>query len=163
LFLQPVLSASYHLIRPRTREEIRPVIQHVGEHYQDGDMLYLYYASQPAFRYYSESYGFDESDYIVGVSSRDNWQNYIKELDEFRGHERVWILFSHVCNWQGVDEERFFLYHLDSIGTRLDSFGGAGAAVYLYDLGDEASNPARERVRADCLPRLGQLTGGAEV
>jgi hypothetical protein len=134
LFFHSLLSASQHLIEPRTNEELKPVINYVREHRQAGDILYLYYASHHAFEYYSSSHGFNKNDYIVGVASRDNWRNYVEDLDKLRGNKRVWIFFSHVCNWKGADEEKFFLYHLDNIGTRLDSFKSDGAAVYLYDL-----------------------------
>jgi hypothetical protein len=134
LFLYPLFSADYHPIIPRKNEEIRPIISYIREHWQDGDLLYLYYSSGAAFEYYSKKYGFKKSDYIIGISSRRDWTNYIKDLDKLRGNKRVWIVFSHVCYWHGVDEERLFLHHLDSIGTRLDSFRATGAAVYLYDL-----------------------------
>jgi len=134
LVFHPLSTATSHLIKPRTAEEIKPVMGYVRDHRQDGDLLYLYYTSWPAFEYYSEKYGFKKSDYIIGVSSRDNWSNYAEDLDKLRGNRRVWILFSHVCTWEGVDEEKLFLYHLDKIGTRLDAFEGTGAAVYLYDL-----------------------------
>jgi hypothetical protein len=134
LVAHPLLSAGYHLIKPRTFEEIKPVLGHIREHWQDGDVLYLYHASQYAFKYYSGSYGFRDDDYIVGISSKSNWQNYVSDLDKLRGNRRVWILFSHVFYRKGSGEEKFFLQHLDSIGIRLDSFKSAGAAVYLYDL-----------------------------
>jgi hypothetical protein len=134
LFYHPLSSAIAHIIKPSTLEEIKPVIGYVREHHQEGDLLYLYYGSWPAFEYYSEKYGFKKSTYIIGVSSREDWSNYAEDLNKLRGNKRVWVLFSHVCTWRGVDEEKLFLYHLDNIGTRLDSFKGAGAAVYLYDL-----------------------------
>ncbi len=140
LFFHPVLSAGYHLIRPRTMEEIKPVMSYVRTHYQDGDVLYLYCYAQYAFKYYSEGYGFERSDYMVGESKsvQGDWGNYKSELDELRGNSRVWILFSHVesCNWEGkgVDDEKLFLHYLDSQGKRLDFFKRTGATVYLYDL-----------------------------
>jgi 4-amino-4-deoxy-L-arabinose transferase-like glycosyltransferase len=133
LFLHPLYFASHRLVRPRTKEEIKPVISYVREHKQDEDVLYLYYASQYAFKYYSGRYGFNDSDYIVGVGS-DNWRDYISDLDKLCGNKRLWLLFSHTSK---QEKERFFLAYLDSVGTRLDSFKSAGAAVYLYDLSEE--------------------------
>lgn len=79
LFFQPLLSVSYHLIKPRTSvggyeivEEIRPVIGYVREHQQDGDILYLHPGAWAAFKYYQQRYGYEDSGYIVGVSSQDN-------------------------------------------------------------------------------------------
>ncbi len=51
-----------------------------------------------------------------------------------RGNERAWILFAHVCTWSGIDEEEFFVDHLDKMGKRMQSFKAPGASVYLYDL-----------------------------
>jgi hypothetical protein len=70
------------------------------------------------------------------VGSRDFWRNYINDLDKLRGNKRVWVLFSHVCTWEGVDEEKYFLSYLNSIGTKMDAFKSVGASVYLYDLYD---------------------------
>lgn len=137
LLLYPVAITSYHLLEPHYKEEIKPVIEYVRENPQDGDVLYIYYGAVPAFEYYSAKYGYDANDYIGGVSSRDNLSNYINDLDKLRGNRRVWIIFSHVCTWRGVDEEKFFLRHLENIGTKRDSFKSAGAAVYLYDLSQE--------------------------
>ena len=133
IFLHPVLAASHRLRVPITREEMRPVVQYVVQNWQDGDALYMYYLAMPAFEYYSQKLGFGE-EYIQGVSSREDWTAYTADLDQLRGKQRVWIVFSHVWTWAGVDEQKFFLYHLDTIGQRSQSFEASGAAVYLYDL-----------------------------
>ena len=150
LFFQPLLSVSYHLIKPRTSvggyeivEEIKPVIGYVREHQQDGDILYLHPGAWAAFKYYQQRYGYEDSGYIVGVSSQDNWSDYASDLDQLRGNERVWILFSHFQSRTARAKEKFFLYHLDGIGTRLDSFKSIGATVYLYDLSEEASKTGK--------------------
>jgi len=133
LIFNSLISSSLHLIKPRTREEIKPVLSYIKKNKQSGDLIYLYYASRVAFKYYSESYGFKDNDYIVGVSSRYNPKNYIDDLDKLRGNKRIWILFSHVF-LRVVNEEEFFLNHLNSIGRKVDSFKAPGASVYLYDL-----------------------------
>lgn len=137
LLLYPMVNTSYRLLEPHYKEEIKPVIEYVRENQQDGDVLYIYYGAAPAFEYYSAKYGYDINDYVVGVSSRDNLSNYINDMDKLRGSRRVWILFSHVCTGRGVDEEKFFLRYLENIGIKRDSFKSTGAAVYLYDLGQE--------------------------
>lgn len=137
LFLRPISNSISMQISSNQftiTENIRPVMRYIKEHKKDGDILYLYYSSQYAFKYYAERYGFNNNKYIVGVYSRDNWKNYKNDLNKLRGNIRVWLLFSHVWRKNGVDEEKFFLYHLDSIGNRLDHFISDGAAVYLYDL-----------------------------
>jgi hypothetical protein len=148
LFLHPLSFSGYHLIHPQKIEEIKPVMSYVMVNRRPGDILYLYSGSEIAFRYYSERYGFREGDYIVGVESRDNWKIYENDLGRLRGHKRVWVLFSHVWKYSGVDEEQYFLNHLSSIGTRLDAMKKNGAAVYLYDLGKNlATNEAQPSPR----------------
>ncbi len=134
LFVPRVIDATYYLKEPRTKEEIRPAISYLKEHRRDKDVIYLYCMAYYSFKYYQNKYGFTDNDYIVGIWSRDNWRKYIADLDKLRGHPRVWLVFSHVYRGNGVDEEKLYLYHLDSIGKKLDSFNTVGAAVYLYDL-----------------------------
>ncbi len=131
LLAYPLLSANYHLIRPRTDQEIRPVIQYIKEHEQKGDVLYVYYGAQGPFKYYSKRFDFSDKSYIKGVSSRNDWNNYVKDIEPFRGKKRVWLLFSHVFGY----EESFFLQYLDRIGgKRLDTIQYPKASAYLYDL-----------------------------
>jgi len=140
LLLQPLYSAGSHLIRPHVREEIKPVINYVRHHSLPGDIIYLYYNSSYAFRYYSEYRGLDvgSNDIVTGVFSRKDMGGYITDLDKLRGNQRVWVFFSHVFRKEGIDEKKFFLYHLDKIGTCLDSFEEEGASVYLYNLSEGA-------------------------
>jgi hypothetical protein len=145
LLFQPLLSASYHLINPRAKEEIKTVLNYVRKHWQQGDIIYLHYRAHPAFMYYSKKYGFNEEDYIVGVYageknnlwtfSPDYLRVYTEDLDKLRGNKRVWILFTETpLLRKGIDERVFFIYYLNQLGKQLDSFEDVGAAVYLYDL-----------------------------
>jgi hypothetical protein len=137
IFLHPILSAGYRLILPRTDSSIKSVLHYVSERKRPGDVLYLYHRSQFAFQYYADRYGLNNADSIVGSGGRRNWQAYANQLNGLQGNERVWVLFSQVYP---PEEETFFLYHLDSIGTRLNSFRSRGAAAYLYDLAGQQTN-----------------------
>ena len=134
IFWQPFVAASHRLLHPSTRQELRPVLSYVNKHFQPGDTLYLYYAAWPAFQYYAGRYTFESAQIVMGVSSRNDRSNYIKDLDNLRGKGRVWIFFSHARTFKGVNEKTFFLSHLDRIGKRKDSFEAPGAAAYLYDV-----------------------------
>jgi hypothetical protein len=143
LFFHPALAASYKIVTrttytPEVTEDIKPVMRYVQQNRKDGDTFYLYYGAEYAFKYYSEHFGFDNEDLIVGVDSRYKWQNYVKDMNNLRGNRRVWFLFSHVSKKRGVDEEKFFLSHLDSIGKQMDHFKRVGSSVYLYDLSEQA-------------------------
>ncbi len=133
LIFNPLLSASYHLMKPQLHQEMKQVISYILEHEYSGDLVYLHWSAQFAFKYYSESYGFKDDDYIVGIYSAENPDNYINDLDKLRGDNRVWIIFTSV-HMGAVNEKEFFINYLDNIGKRVDSFETYGSSVYLYDL-----------------------------
>jgi hypothetical protein len=134
LFLHPIFYAGHHLLHPRTKEEIKPVIDFVNRHRHRDDILYVYYGAQNAFEYYKNRSGFADRNYILGVKSRDNLSRYFADVDKLRHSKRVWLLFSHVHNGRGVDEEEALLLYVDTIGNRLNGYKRDGAAAYLYDL-----------------------------
>jgi hypothetical protein len=134
LFFYPGLSAANELLHPQSVEEVKPIFAHLQANRRQEDVLYVYYGAHPALSYYGHRYGLDSDEAIVGIWSRLDWSKYGEDLDKLRGNERVWVIFSHVCTWQGVDEERLFLMYLDDIGEQRDSLRTPGASLYLYDL-----------------------------
>ena len=133
MFSLSLINTTNSLIRPQSTEEIKPVINYIKKHEQSGDVLYLYYGSIHQYKYYAKKFNLSNS-YIEGVRSRQNWTNYVSDINKLRGNKRVWILFSHVYTLEGIDEEKFFLYNLNNIGTELENFKSTGASVYLYNL-----------------------------
>lgn len=165
LFLYPVSWAAYHVKKPMSRSEIKPVLSYIQDNWQAGDIIYVHYFAQYEFEYYARyspyQYNFTEDDYITGIAPRgwfNKWKKqevskyynpeeavnqtrnellglYVKELEHLRGRKRVWVLFSGRITQGSINEEDFFLYHLDLLGERRVSFGNSGlAVVYLYDL-----------------------------
>lgn len=165
LFLHPLSWAAYNTVKPSSREEIKPVLAHIKNNWKSGDILYVYYMTQFAFEYYSKyhpgNYHFSENEYIIGRGPQDWYatykrkdfkgfwnpdrpfsqpyneifKGYIEDLNKLKGNKRVWVLFSSMVSKDGIHEEKFFQYHLETIGKKLDSFGQPGvSAVYLYDL-----------------------------
>lgn len=129
LWINPV---SFHFIYPRTRIETRPVIQYMQQHWQEEDVVYVYYNSLRVFGYYSRLYGFHDAPYLPGTRSTEGYKNYIYDIRQLHGHSRVWLIFS-----DAYGEEGLFLAHLDNIGTQRDALQSIGASVYLYDLAPE--------------------------
>jgi hypothetical protein len=128
---------------PRAKDELKPALRYMEQRWQPGDVVCLYYAAEPSFKFYWPHNG---GSYITGVRSRDNWHKYIDDLDQLRGERRVWVFFSHVFApvkkvVEGVSEQDFFLQYLDRIGTQIDAFTTEGGSAYLYDL--SAANHAR--------------------
>jgi len=56
-------------------------------------------------------------------------------MDNLRGNKRAWVLFMGSIPKDGINEEKFFVYHLENMGKRIDYFGIPWiSSVYLYDL-----------------------------
>jgi hypothetical protein len=137
LLYHPLLQVNNYLKSPKLREEIEPAIAYIDSNWQDEDKIYLYYASHKPFEYYSSKYSFGVDDYIVGVSSRNDWSKYLTDLDNLQTYNRVWLLFSHVYSGSGVNEQLLFLNYLTSIGgIQKNGFQSTGAAAYLYEFED---------------------------
>lgn len=135
LLLAPTVGLQQTLWHPQMREEIKQVMRYVDQHFTEGDLLYVYYGAKYPFLYYAPQFGFGEEDYMLGLYHREEPHIYLEELDQLSGGGRIWFIFSHVYNWAAIDEEAFFLEHLDSLGTRVDVLQAPGASTYLYDLG----------------------------
>jgi hypothetical protein len=134
LLYWPFTSAADHLLHPPLGEHTRPALTYIQAHQKPGDVIYVYTGARAAFGYYGPQMGLDRSDYVIGVSSRSDPQGYFKDVAALQGRPRVWVLFSHVYNWGGTDEEAVIVQHLDQIGTRINTLQLPGAALYLYDL-----------------------------
>ena len=134
LLFQPLLTASNYLFEPRLQEDIRPVIKHIDDNWREGDIIYVYYGAYGQFKYYQAVFEFQENSYIKGIESRQEWVNYLPDLNALQRHKRVWLLFSHVHSGNGVNEEELFTEWLNRIGgTQKDWFPRTGASAYLYE------------------------------
>ena len=134
LLYHPVKSSLYTFRHPRMGEHIKPVMSYMRQNRKSTDSIYIYYGAVPAFRYYASAYGFEDGDYTVGVSSRNEPKEYIQDIYKHKGHKRAWFLFSHNCWRCIVNEEQFFLTILDRIGNKTNESKSVEASVYLYDL-----------------------------
>lgn len=172
LFLHPFYYVALSLNAPqippnfeyqRIREDIKPVLNYVEENQKPGDIIYVYYASQYAFKYYLNRYNFDYNpenkvkneipqdwfkpalpsyppQIIVGKYSRDDWSIFEREIEDLIGNERVWFIFSHAHDRRSsLDEEDAFLYLIDRKGKKLDSYKSTEASAYLYDLSENSN------------------------
>ena len=131
-------------------EDIKPVMAHIKANWCPGDVVYLYRGTGVPFNYYAKQFGFESSDTIAGIHTERrlrDWSVVQADLRKLDGRRRVWILFSHVMRNGGIDEEKLYLYILDQMGRRLDSYRPeplSDASVHLYDLhpavGEKSSN-----------------------
>ncbi len=121
-------------------EEMKPLMQFIRDNWQANDKVYLYSQSNVAFRFYAPRFGFQKSDWydgmLAGLFLRSSEQ-VEKELSAYKGHKRLWILFTHVGVSAGDSDRHLYLGVLDSIGIRRSELlmtGRNEGAVYLYDL-----------------------------
>jgi hypothetical protein len=128
---------------PASRTEaLKPVLAHVSTHWRRGDAMYVFYGATPAMRYYAPRFRFSERDWTGGTANRGNINAYLRELDAFRGRDRVWVIFSHDVV---PGEREAVLGYLNTIGEqlkgqnfpRLNSLPPA-SAVFLYNLSDSS-------------------------
>jgi hypothetical protein len=131
LLAVPAAHAGRRLFRPDRGEHIKPVLEYVSRRRLPSDRIYVYYAAMPAFRFYAGRYGLADG-VVEGAKSRYEVERYKVDLDRLRSAGRAWIVFAHTCDWCPVDEERYFLVHLDGIGRREDQVRASGASAYLY-------------------------------
>jgi 4-amino-4-deoxy-L-arabinose transferase-like glycosyltransferase len=162
LLFQPVAGATNHMLHPRSRQDVRPIMAYVRDNRQPGDMIYVYHHQRESFQYYAPKYKLKEGEYVLGIDARDetkrraHWDEYQRDLDQLRGNARVWILFSHVRKIQNIREDEFMLRYLNIIGVKIGEFipreessaleseeaeqadndesPTAPASAYLYDL-----------------------------
>lgn len=132
LLYSPITVTFENFLTPKYQEHIRPTMEYLRDYRKDGDLVYVYYWAEHAVRYYAPKYGMDMSEFIIGTDYHDNPMAYSEELESLRGHEHVWILFSHVYENGDFNERDFILRLLDSMGEQLRQFRVPGTSVYLY-------------------------------
>ena len=134
LLHNPIIVAYKNLQSPPMKEHIKPVMSHISKSHLNTDLIYIYYGARCAFEFYAPQYGFARNDYIAGLSARNDPAKYLQDIDNLKGNQRVWFVFSHNCSWCSVNEQIFILEHLNEIGLKRSEFISDGASVYLYDL-----------------------------
>jgi hypothetical protein len=120
-------------------EETKPMLAYLSQHWQPGDVVYLYSDARTAFRYYAPQYGLEGAavDGIQSAVVNPSWTEVEDDLARLTGLPRVWVFFTHVWKGNGVDDRRLWLFFLDRMGQRRDAFelpAGNDGALYLYDL-----------------------------
>lgn len=137
LIFSPVVFAIETALKPKMSENIAPTLAFLKENYRPGDIIYLYRNSIPAFRYYASRYGLEKADTITGEDHHLNRQEYQSEIYPLAGNKRVWLLFSHLTDYEYLDDRDAILEYAGQIGEKKRQFNDPGTAInlYLYDFG----------------------------
>jgi len=134
LLIKPLIFSLNPILSPSFYPEVRETLTTLTDQIQPNDRVYIYYKAEPSFWYYGSEKLKDHSHLTIGQSARNDWLDYLSDINSYQGESRVWFYFSHICKWRGVDEKQLFLKHLDNNGTRLQAIENDGAWLYLYDL-----------------------------
>lgn len=129
IFMHPFVNDVRYVFNPRTRNEIKPVMNYLSESRQKGDTIFLYHFGETAVEYYAPKYGFNRSDFIVDNDHNRDFDN----IDKYNGTKRFWILFAYTSSRFPYAKE-IYLSYLRHSGKELKSFSADGASVYLFDL-----------------------------
>lgn len=150
----PAYTTSKHLIRPRVVSNIRPVLQHLGDNYQEGDVVYLKEWAQYNFLYYREKYGLEDVVPLVAPKHARPDDEKLASLDRLRGSKRAWIITDGPNNGGTI---RLYLPYLDELGEQVDSLKVMNTHIYLYDLRNAPPadpRPAGESAGTEGLPAV---------
>ncbi len=135
----PVVPVTLSLLAtppPVHLQEMRPLLHEISEEWVKGDILYSYFAANQAIAYYGPRFGL--LDWHPGVcTAPDDTLGHLTQLDGLAGHERVWVVFTHVLP-QRRDVVEGMVAHLRETGIEklalLDHRRSFGTSAYLFDL-----------------------------
>jgi hypothetical protein len=134
LFLPPVLSAREVMSHPMEAQEVRQVLTYVKAHQRPGDIWYVYWHTQIAYRYYADVYGL-RGDNVLLSTSLDGIHREVFQQDAARLHgRRVWVIVANPGHMGGLDEFALLLQAFDAGGARLDTCWRTGAVAFLYQM-----------------------------
>jgi uncharacterized membrane protein len=156
----PTWEAARAVVKPRTHEEIKPVLKYVRDHWRRGDTLYVHYGAWYAFLYYEKcgcisltgprggtlwpvgpqpgglpllSPAFRaRSRAIVAGPVGASLSEQLADLSRLGGRTRVWFLYSHATN--EAESIQPLLRRLNEMGRRTAGVDEPGAHAYLYTL-----------------------------
>lgn len=96
-------------------EEVKPVLAGFALQRRPGDVVWVSYGGASAIEWYGPRYGLARGDYSLGRCSRAQPRAYLRELDEFRGRSRVWMILIHTL----PSEEDLIRRYAAAIGRAL--------------------------------------------
>ena len=109
------------------REETRSLINFAQRQNQENDKFVVYYASVPAFKYYTRN---SKISYIKLRPHRKNSLEYITDLQKLDISGRTWVLFSHVYK----DEKDIIIDYFTNKSTLLDYKKDINSYLYLFEV-----------------------------
>jgi hypothetical protein len=115
------------------REEIDHAIADVLRRKQPDDLVYVYYAAVPAFQIYGKALAAAPGGVVYGRDMRSDWSYMLSDMLRICGR-RVWFLWSHPIDRNGVDDVRFFEFVAGKLGRVVERDISREAGAILIDL-----------------------------
>ena len=139
LLTQPVAHGLRVIALPRSGYEIKPLLEHMKAHWQEGDAAYVAFSEVHPFLYYQPRFGFQEGDFeleprdvvLAGTASEHRAQRVAELLEH---NQRVWILFG----YDTAPPLAIAPGQVDGIGKQLKAVSAEGATVFLYERAEPA-------------------------
>jgi hypothetical protein len=122
------------LFRSDRESAVPAVLAYARDHWRDGDFIYVYSGAEYTFRYYSGRFGFTPEQFRIGISERKVPAKLLEELEDLRGHRRLWLVFAHVWRSERFSGEQWFLHHLNRWGKLEHRLRFQNASLYLFSL-----------------------------
>jgi hypothetical protein len=127
---------AYYPVYPN--QPMPDVLAYIQARRQSGDAVYVYINARHAVGYYGPRYGLPPEAVVIGGCPRNDPRGLLRDLDQFRGHPRLWVIIAHAIG--PFRERETMLGYLDAIGVRRDSVSTGRSrlspSAYLYDLSD---------------------------
>lgn len=138
LFVGSVYTGTVYFFHPREIEAIKPVLKTVLSNRSADDGIYIFYASEAAFKYYLPRLGLKDDQYHIGVMSRNKPLEYLTDINKYVGDKKtVWFIFSHnimvtETPMGRLSEEEYIVNYLNKKGKLERNLNLIGASVYEY-------------------------------
>jgi hypothetical protein len=150
---------------PYYSQHLKPVLAQVAAQMRPGDPIYVYYGARLSLRFYGPGAGITQ--WTEGNCHRRRTREYFRELDAFRGRDRVWVIWTHAIPRFGEPEAiRSYLSTIGIERLRIDASGAIGdvgdGQALLYDLSDPARLAASTADR-HLIPPPDHPDGGPNV
>lgn len=94
LLLASPVAAVIRTPPPYDLEHNRTIAEYLGENHRPGDAVHVFPLSRIGLLFYGPRYGVEADEWITSVCDRDETRAYVRDVDQFRGRPRVWVLTS---------------------------------------------------------------------
>lgn len=115
------------------------MLSYLQQHRRPGDLIYVAQLQQVGTHFYGLRYGLQPNDWITGVCDPSDARAYLRDVDRFRGVQRLWVLIGSGRPLRAVHAS--IRDYLATIGIRRDvkafpSMTLGYVTIELYDLSD---------------------------